>query len=108
MADADGGWLTCVFLCGGVGCQSEASVEAALKLNGTLYHDKHLRVDHVGRDASKDYQRSLFLGNLPFDVADEEVCSLESLVCLSMAFVVSRCMRGAPAAIACLDSWQQV
>lgn len=69
-----------MFLCGGVGCQSEASVESALKLNGTLYHDKHLRVDHVGRDASKDYQRSLFLGNLPFDAADEEVRGWDSLV----------------------------
>lgn len=44
-----------------------------MSLNNTEFQGKHLRIDHLGRDTSKDYQRSAFLGNLPFDIKDEEV-----------------------------------
>ncbi|KAI8981868.1 hypothetical protein BDF20DRAFT_863658 [Mycotypha africana] len=49
------------------------AVKKALELNGTLFMDKHLRVDSASNSRKHDRKRSVFLGGLPFDVADEEV-----------------------------------
>lgn len=34
---------------------------------------KHIRVDRVGSASSNDPKRSVFLGNVPFDIKDDEV-----------------------------------
>jgi hypothetical protein len=60
--------------------QSESSIPKAVALNNTEFQGKHLRIDHLGRDTSKDYQRSAFMGNLPFDIKDEEVSGVVVLV----------------------------
>ncbi|KAI8877147.1 RNA-binding domain-containing protein [Backusella circina FSU 941] len=51
--------------------QSEA--DAACKLNGVLFMDKHLRVDGASNNKQHDRKRSVFLGALPFDIEDEEL-----------------------------------
>lgn len=48
--------------------------EDSLCLNGKLFHGRHLRVDVIAganEESSKNIQRSVFVGNLPFS-ADEE------------------------------------
>ena len=50
---------------------SEKDAEEALALNGTLVEGRHIRVDLAGRSREHSYQRSVFVGNLPFS-ADEE------------------------------------
>ncbi|KAI8846205.1 hypothetical protein BC829DRAFT_398951 [Chytridium lagenaria] len=50
------------------------SVQKALVLNGTVFEGKHLRVDSVAAEktiASSDVKRSIFIGNLRFDISDE-------------------------------------
>ena len=44
-------------------------------LNGSVWEGKHLRVDNVGNPGVKDHKRCVFVGNLPFDVQDEDVWS---------------------------------
>jgi len=44
-------------------------------LNGSVWEGKHLRVDSVGTPGVKDHKRCVFVGNLPFDVQDEDVWS---------------------------------
>ncbi|KAJ1567642.1 Nucleolar protein 12, partial [Cladochytrium tenue] len=47
---------------------------SALELNGTVFEGKHLRADRsVPSQRTHDPKRSVFLGNLPFDVAEEDV-----------------------------------
>jgi nucleolar protein 12 len=43
-----------------------------LQLNGSLYLDKHLRVD-LAYKPEKNKESTVFLGNLPFNVTDEEI-----------------------------------
>ena len=55
--------------------EDESSIDAALKLNGFLIQEEppfHLRVD---RDVKKedDYESTLFIGNLPFIINEEEL-----------------------------------
>ncbi|KAJ3276758.1 Nucleolar protein 12 [Terramyces sp. JEL0728] len=47
----------------------------ALSLNGTIFMDHHIRVDIAEKKQEKqrDSKRSVFVGNLPFDIADEQV-----------------------------------
>ena len=45
----------------------------ALASNNQVVEGKHIRVDRVGAASSKDPKRSVFLGNVPFDVKDDEV-----------------------------------
>ena len=50
--------------------------EQAIELNGHLFEDNHLRVDRAGDGArhKKDKQKkSVFLGNLPFNVEEEQI-----------------------------------
>lgn len=49
----------------------EASLEAASKLNATVFDNLHLRVDHVTNPAPKDNKRTVFVGNLDFDENEE-------------------------------------
>ncbi|KAI9204558.1 uncharacterized protein BJ171DRAFT_618603 [Polychytrium aggregatum] len=54
--------------------KSKDSVEKALSLNGTIYEEKHIRVDRVQpKDTKKEHdaKRAVFIGNLAFDVSDE-------------------------------------
>lgn len=55
---------------------NEDNAQNAISLNGHVYKDHHLRVDlaHEQNDEVKhDYKRSIFIGNLPFDVTDDDV-----------------------------------
>ena len=53
---------------------STESVSAAVRaLNGRVWEGKHLRVDSVAHPAVHDHKRCVFVGNLPFDVQDEEL-----------------------------------
>ena len=47
----------------------------AVDLNGHLFNDNHLRVDRIGKKNHKkeDQRRSVFLGNLPFTVEEEQI-----------------------------------
>jgi nucleolar protein 12 len=55
---------------------NQTEAENATRLNGFLYKEHHLRVDmaHEQHEQLKhDNKRSIFIGNLPFDVNDEDV-----------------------------------
>lgn len=43
----------------------------ALALNGTLFEDFHLRVDSVSHPGKQDNKRSIFVGNLDFEIDEE-------------------------------------
>ncbi|EGW33386.1 uncharacterized protein SPAPADRAFT_50271 [Spathaspora passalidarum NRRL Y-27907] len=43
------------------------------KLNGTVFEDHHLRVDHVAHPAAKDTKRSIFVGNLDFEEKEDNL-----------------------------------
>lgn len=45
----------------------------ALKLNGVLYKDHHLRVDHLTHPTKKDNKLSVFVGNLDFQEKEESL-----------------------------------
>ncbi|KAJ2077306.1 Nucleolar protein 12 [Coemansia sp. RSA 988] len=49
----------------------EDSVKSALELNGTEFHERHIRVDTAVNDKTYDSKRSVFVGNLDF-AAEEE------------------------------------
>lgn len=55
---------------------NEDNAHSATSLNGHVYKDHHLRVD-LTQDQTKetkhDFKRSIFIGNLPFDVTDDDV-----------------------------------
>lgn len=42
-----------------------------LKMNGTIYKDHHLRVDHLSHPTKKDNKLSIFVGNLDFQEKEE-------------------------------------
>uniref|UniRef100_A0AAV1U241 RRM domain-containing protein n=1 Tax=Peronospora matthiolae TaxID=2874970 RepID=A0AAV1U241_9STRA len=49
----------------------EDSVEAALKLNGTTFAQKQIRVDRS--EVAVDARRSVFIGNVPFTCTDDQM-----------------------------------
>ena len=56
--------------------KTDEFTEQALELNGHLFEDNHIRVDRAGDGArhKKDKQKkSVFLGNLPFNVEEEQI-----------------------------------
>ncbi|XP_071040810.1 RNA-binding protein 34 [Parasteatoda tepidariorum] len=58
--------------------KDKESAKNALSLNGTLIDDHHILVDFANQPGEKklyNNELSVFLGNLPFDVADETVRS---------------------------------
>ncbi|KAJ3338727.1 Nucleolar protein 12 [Gonapodya sp. JEL0774] len=54
----------------------ESAAKCVTELNGTVWMEKHLRVDMAGRDGPPDTKRSVFLGNLPLDCKDESLWEL--------------------------------
>ncbi|KAJ3300249.1 Nucleolar protein 12 [Borealophlyctis nickersoniae] len=59
--------------------KEKESVEKALAENGTLFMEKHIRVDKEGEEKDKhDVKRSVFVGNLTFDLDDEALWSFFS------------------------------
>ncbi|KAG1176047.1 hypothetical protein G6F70_003680 [Rhizopus microsporus] len=53
--------------------EKKESVDKALELNGTIFMEKHLRVDAATKSRQHDRKRSVFLGGLPFDIEEEEL-----------------------------------
>jgi nucleolar protein 12 len=55
--------------------QASSSIQSAVEhLNGVLFEGKHLRVDYANvRKTAFDMKRSIFMGNLPFNVEDEVI-----------------------------------
>ena len=53
--------------------KTEADALAAASLNGTVFLEKHLRVDVAGNKAEVSRKKAVFIGNLPFDINDEDV-----------------------------------
>ncbi|TPX74835.1 hypothetical protein CcCBS67573_g03898 [Chytriomyces confervae] len=51
--------------------KDEESVDKALGMNGHVFEGKHLRVDKAIKSDTTDSKKSVFLGNLSFDIADE-------------------------------------
>ncbi|EGF76564.1 hypothetical protein BATDEDRAFT_36238 [Batrachochytrium dendrobatidis JAM81] len=56
------------------------SVSKALELHGTLFLEKHLRVDRSETTQQKkyDHKKSIFIGNLLFDISEEALWSFFS------------------------------
>ena len=58
--------------------KTEDLAEDALDLNGCLFQERHLRFDRADGASSRkkhDHKKSIFLGNLPFNVDEEQVHS---------------------------------
>ncbi|KAI8902046.1 hypothetical protein BC833DRAFT_574848 [Globomyces pollinis-pini] len=57
--------------------KSSEAVDDALSLNGSVFMEKHIRVDRSEKKVEKvrDSSRSVFIGNLPFDISDESLWS---------------------------------
>ncbi|XP_038072320.1 RNA-binding protein 34-like [Patiria miniata] len=53
--------------------QSEEAAQKALKRNGKLVENNHIRVDLASNSRKHDTKHSVFLGNLPFDVSDDVI-----------------------------------
>ncbi|ODQ52392.1 RNA-binding domain-containing protein [Saitoella complicata NRRL Y-17804] len=51
--------------------KEEKAVREALKLNGQVLLDHHIRVDSVAHPAPHDAKRAVFVGNLAFDAQEE-------------------------------------
>jgi nucleolar protein 12 len=53
--------------------QKKEDAEMALALNGAVFMEKHLRVDktETSQEKQRDSKRSVFVGNLSFDITDE-------------------------------------
>ncbi|CAN8005003.1 unnamed protein product [Ixodes hexagonus] len=53
--------------------KQKESVAKALAANGSLLLGNHVRVDRVGKKPQVDDRKSVFVGNLPHEVQDEEL-----------------------------------
>ncbi|RPB24746.1 RNA-binding domain-containing protein [Terfezia boudieri ATCC MYA-4762] len=53
--------------------QTKEAAREALKLNGSVVLDRHIRVDSVAHPAKHDTQRSVFIGNLDFEAQEESL-----------------------------------
>ena len=74
----------------------DAVIEAALAKNNQKVEDHHIRVDRAARTSeSGSNKRSVFVGNLPFDVSEEE-CALPSLQAPSIAACLTVRLRAGP------------
>lgn len=49
----------------------DISLKATKLFNGKLFENLHLRVDHIAHPAPKDNKRTIFVGNLDFEEAEE-------------------------------------
>lgn len=52
----------------------ESATKAATKLDGFLYKDLHLRCN-LETKKTEDFSKTAFVGNLPFNIEEEEVRS---------------------------------
>lgn len=52
--------------------EEESSVDKALKLNGTLLKELTIRVSKAD-EKDIDFEKTIFVGNLPFDIREEEL-----------------------------------
>ena len=50
---------------------SAENARSALALNGTVFEDHHLRVDSIAHPGKQDNKRSIFVGNLDFEIDEE-------------------------------------
>jgi len=50
-----------------------ASAREALKLNGSVVLDRHIRVDSVAHPGKQDNKRCIFVGNLDFETQEEKL-----------------------------------
>lgn len=53
--------------------EKEESAQLALQLNGTEVEGLHIRVDMAGMAKKQDHKLTIFVGNLPFGVEEEDV-----------------------------------
>ncbi|KAF8467759.1 hypothetical protein BDZ91DRAFT_723028 [Kalaharituber pfeilii] len=53
--------------------KTKEAAREALKLNGTVVLDRHIRVDSVAHPAKHDTKRSVFIGNLDFEAQEESL-----------------------------------
>lgn len=51
--------------------RDSSSARSALSLNGTMFMDRHLRVDSVSHPMPQDTKRCVFVGNLAFEAEEE-------------------------------------
>lgn len=51
--------------------KDKESAQNAIELNGTLFNEKHIRVDIEGSEKKLDEKKSVFVGNLAFDEQEE-------------------------------------
>ncbi|XP_064622925.1 RNA-binding protein 34-like [Lineus longissimus] len=51
----------------------EEETKKALKKNGRLIDGHHIKVDLVGQECEHDHKKSIFVGNLPFAILDDEL-----------------------------------
>ncbi|KAJ1956182.1 Nucleolar protein 12 [Dipsacomyces acuminosporus] len=51
----------------------EESAKKCVELNGTVFQDKHIRVDLAGNEKTHDMKRSVFVGNLDFAAEEEDL-----------------------------------
>ena len=51
----------------------EDAAKAAAELNQTVIGDKHIRVDLDGAKKEEDFESTVFIGNLPWVVSEEEL-----------------------------------
>ncbi|ORX59346.1 RNA-binding domain-containing protein [Piromyces finnis] len=51
--------------------ENKESAEKAIELNGTLFNEKHMRVDLERTEKKLDEKKSVFVGNLAFDEQEE-------------------------------------
>lgn len=53
--------------------KTAAAAREALKLNGVVLLDRHIRVDSVAHPAPQDAKRCVFVGNLDFEAQEESL-----------------------------------
>lgn len=62
--------------------KDEASAKRALALDGAVVSGRHLRVDIAAAPGKVQENRSVFVGNLPFDVKDDDLWRFFGRVCM--------------------------
>ncbi|KAJ1916872.1 Nucleolar protein 12 [Mycoemilia scoparia] len=55
--------------------ENKEQANKCLELNGTLFLEKHIRVDIASNDQKHDPKRSVFVGNIAFDTEEEDLWS---------------------------------
>lgn len=53
--------------------KNKADSRKAIGLNGSVFEEHHLRVDHVAHPVAKDNRRTVFVGNLDFEAQEEQL-----------------------------------